>query len=217
MDSSLCIAFLPCASSDSSIERFHRVLRSHKASSTTHSALPFLSPSQTDRCIPRLPDANCFCNGLHSSHAYSSALIECIISLFFRFHSFSVLSSDPVTSIYTSLFPSNPTFPEGVIALHVTLSVCPENSYASSTLSSVYGLGLTIRNAPAPNTEIVSSSEQQIALRSMHRLDSLLWDGTSSTLALRDLGSRSLSYKSQFSKQESSHSCPSWRSTLHCS
>ena len=124
----------------------------------------FFSPSQTDRCTPRLPDANYFFNELLSSHTYSSALIECIISLFFRFHSFSVLSSDPVTSIYTSLCPSNPTFPEGVIALHVTLSVCPENNYASSTSSSIYGLGLTIRNAPAPNTEIVSSGEQQIAL-----------------------------------------------------
>ena len=116
-----------------------------------------------------------------------------------------------------SLCPSNPTFPEGVIALHVTLSVCPENNYALSTSSSIYGLGLTIRNAPAPNTEIVSSGEQQIALWSMHRLDPLLWDGTSSTRVLRDLGSRSLSYKSRFSKRESSHSCPSWRSTLHCS
>lgn len=65
----------------------------------------FFSPSQTDRCTPRLPDANYFCNELHSSHTYSSALIECIISLFFRFHSFSVLSSDPVTSIYTVALP----------------------------------------------------------------------------------------------------------------
>lgn len=77
------------------------------------------------------PSCQLFLRLTSMPHVHSSLFTECISSCERSCHSFSVLSSEPVTSNYASRPRTDLTLPEGVTAADVTVPVWPLRIYVS--------------------------------------------------------------------------------------
>ena len=73
----------------------------------------------------RPPSCQLFLRVTAPRHTHASLFTEYSNSCVRSCHIFSVLSSEPVTSIYVSCPRTASTFPDGVTAAEVTMSVWP--------------------------------------------------------------------------------------------